>query len=193
MRGNAYAEADAVDTVVARLRANTEKVALFRRGLRGEHGNRRAAARRGDRRIRTPFIAMNSPFDRYQAGDDSALNAKQRRGMELFDEVGCDRCHEGAMFSDSSCMRKACPNTHCCGAGRGRAAIPVPHPDSAQCRPDGAVHAQRHTRDSQRRAALLRQRPIGESERVDSRDDGGRRTGWPGCREVPARRRHERE
>jgi cytochrome c peroxidase len=46
------------------------------------------------------LIAMNSPFDRFRAGETAALNARQQRGMELFDRVGCDRCHEGVMFSD---------------------------------------------------------------------------------------------
>lgn len=100
MRGDAYAEADAVDTVVARLRANAEYVALFR-GVFGattviderQLGEAIAAFERS-------LVAMNSPFDRYRAGDSSALTAQQLRGMEVFDDVGCDRCHEGPMFSD---------------------------------------------------------------------------------------------
>jgi cytochrome c peroxidase len=43
---------------------------------------------------------MNSPFDRYRSGDSTALTAQQRRGMEAFDDAGCDRCHDGPMFSD---------------------------------------------------------------------------------------------
>jgi cytochrome c peroxidase len=43
---------------------------------------------------------MDSPFDRFRAGDRNALTSQQRRGFETFDEVGCDRCHRGAMFSD---------------------------------------------------------------------------------------------
>ena len=46
------------------------------------------------------LIAMNSPFDRFRAGEFDALTDQQRRGMETFDDVGCDRCHEGPMFSD---------------------------------------------------------------------------------------------
>ena len=28
------------------------------------------------------------------------MNAQQQRGMEEFDDAGCDRCHDGPMFSD---------------------------------------------------------------------------------------------
>jgi cytochrome c peroxidase len=45
---------------------------------------------------------MNSPFDRFRAGDVNALTAQQQRGMEAFDRAGCDRCHDGPMFSDFS-------------------------------------------------------------------------------------------
>jgi cytochrome c peroxidase len=46
------------------------------------------------------LVAMDSPFDRFRAGDTQALTPQQRRGFETFDEVGCDRCHRGTMFSD---------------------------------------------------------------------------------------------
>ena len=43
---------------------------------------------------------MNSPFDRFQAGDRSALTAEQQRGRQVFERAGCDECHDGPMFSD---------------------------------------------------------------------------------------------
>ena len=43
---------------------------------------------------------MNSPFDRFRAGETDALTAQQQRGLEAFDDAGCDRCHEGIMLSD---------------------------------------------------------------------------------------------
>ena len=42
----------------------------------------------------------NSPFDRYQAGDEGALNPQQRRGLQAFQDAGCQTCHSGPMFSD---------------------------------------------------------------------------------------------
>ena len=43
---------------------------------------------------------MNSPFDRFRAGNSTALTAQQQRGLREFDDAGCDRCHRGLMFSD---------------------------------------------------------------------------------------------
>ncbi len=50
------------------------------------------------------LISGNSPYDRYQRGDATALSAPARRGMELFfsDRVGCARCHSGFAFTDAA-------------------------------------------------------------------------------------------
>lgn len=45
------------------------------------------------------LITPNSPYDRYVHGEKMALNAQQQRGMQLFAEVGCGSCHQGATFS----------------------------------------------------------------------------------------------
>lgn len=47
------------------------------------------------------IVSYRSPFDRYQAGDPLALDAAQRRGMELFfGAAECFHCHVGRDFSD---------------------------------------------------------------------------------------------
>ncbi|HKO56253.1 MAG TPA: cytochrome c peroxidase [Thermoanaerobaculia bacterium] len=49
------------------------------------------------RRLTTP----NSPFDRYAAGDKSALTDAQKRGLELFlGKADCTLCHRGPNFED---------------------------------------------------------------------------------------------
>jgi len=100
MRGDAYPEAVAVDSVVTRLRAIPEYVALFESAFGAgttigpeQLGSAIAAFERS-------LVAMNSPLDRYRAGDRAALTEQQLRGLEEFDDAGCDRCHEGPMFSD---------------------------------------------------------------------------------------------
>jgi cytochrome c peroxidase len=100
MRGHAYPEAEAVDTVVARITKVPEYVALFQEAF--GPGTRVDGPRIGDAiaAFERSLVAMNSPFDRFRAGDFDALTAQQRRGLETFDEVGCDRCHDGPMFSD---------------------------------------------------------------------------------------------
>ena len=100
MRGHAYSEAEAVNTVVARIRSIPEYTALFQQAFGPD--TTADGPRIGDAiaAFERSLVAMNSPFDRFRAGDFDALTAQQRRGMETFDEVGCDRCHDGPMFSD---------------------------------------------------------------------------------------------
>ncbi len=100
LRGHAYPEAAAVDTVVARIRTIPEYVALFQEAF--GPGSTVDGRRIGDAlaAFERSLVAMNSPFDRFRAGDVAALTAQQQRGLETFDDVGCDRCHDGPMFSD---------------------------------------------------------------------------------------------
>lgn len=41
------------------------------------------------------LITPNAPFDRYLAGDKTALTVSQIRGMKLFESTGCTECHSG--------------------------------------------------------------------------------------------------
>jgi len=45
------------------------------------------------------LLARNSPFDRYIAGDKSALSANAQRGIQAFTDAGCLACHFGANFA----------------------------------------------------------------------------------------------
>jgi cytochrome c peroxidase len=100
MRGRAYPETAALDTVEARLQAIPEYVTLFERAF--GPGAPVTSPRIGQAiaAFERTLVAMNSPFDRFRAGDASALTAQQQRGMAEFDSAGCDRCHDGVMFSD---------------------------------------------------------------------------------------------
>jgi cytochrome c peroxidase len=42
----------------------------------------------------------DSPFDRFAAGDSSAMSDAAKRGYETFKSMGCVTCHAGPMFSD---------------------------------------------------------------------------------------------
>jgi len=47
------------------------------------------------------ILSGNAPFDRFQAGDSTALSAAAQRGLELFrDKAKCANCHDGANFTD---------------------------------------------------------------------------------------------
>jgi cytochrome c peroxidase len=46
--------------------------------------------------------SQNSSFDKYAAGDHSALDAAAKRGLHLFiGKGGCEACHSGPIFSDN--------------------------------------------------------------------------------------------
>ncbi|MCB1234269.1 MAG: c-type cytochrome [Verrucomicrobiae bacterium] len=47
------------------------------------------------------FTFLDSPWDRYLAGDDSALNPRQLQGAELFyGKAKCFECHSGRLMTD---------------------------------------------------------------------------------------------
>ncbi len=50
-------------------------------------------------------LSGNSPYDRYKAGDQSAMTPAQIRGMDVFfKKAECDSCHLGFNFTDNSYM-----------------------------------------------------------------------------------------
>lgn len=47
------------------------------------------------------LVTRNSAYDRFVAGDDDALTAEQKKGLEIFHTKGrCASCHVGPMLSD---------------------------------------------------------------------------------------------
>jgi cytochrome c peroxidase len=80
--------------VVAKLGANasySEAIrAIYTDGVSPE--NVRDAIATFERSLKTP----NSRFDRFLEGDTTALDATERQGYELFGEIGCITCHQGA-------------------------------------------------------------------------------------------------
>ena len=45
------------------------------------------------------LMTPNSPFDRYIKGDDKAISAQAKTGMQLFNDTGCLACHFGVNFA----------------------------------------------------------------------------------------------
>jgi cytochrome c peroxidase len=157
MRGTAYPEAVAVDSVMARLRAIPEYVTLFKEAFGAgttigpqQYGQAIAAFQRS-------LVAINSPFDKYRAGDLTALTPQQARGLEAFDDAGCDRCHEGVMLSDYEVHASA---------------IPFPDTIAPERRAHRALHAQRNARDPPGGAPLLRRGSFQKPQRGRSRRQG---------------------
>lgn len=46
------------------------------------------------------LVDGNSPYDLWIQGDDTALSESALAGMELFEEIGCNGCHSGHLFTD---------------------------------------------------------------------------------------------
>ncbi len=111
MRGDAYPIEEAVDSVVARLRSIPEYEMLFRTAFPARADSVDAGhlvstidsvstARALAQFIRS-LDGSNAPYDRFVAGDESALSDSQKRGLETFyGKAGCAECHSGPMFSD---------------------------------------------------------------------------------------------
>ncbi|MBA3957113.1 MAG: c-type cytochrome [Parachlamydiaceae bacterium] len=45
-------------------------------------------------------LSGNSPYDRYMAGDKTALTAEQIHGIKVFKDAACINCHNGPSFSN---------------------------------------------------------------------------------------------
>ena len=47
------------------------------------------------------IVSGNSPYDRYLAGDKTALTKQQKDGLDFFNKKGeCAECHSGPNFTD---------------------------------------------------------------------------------------------
>lgn len=99
MRGNAYREADAMDTIIARL-TNIEAYQQLFTAAFGDLSITTENIGKAIAAFERTLIANNSPFDRYARGDESALTDLEVNGMLSFVEMGCANCHGGPMFSD---------------------------------------------------------------------------------------------
>ena len=45
------------------------------------------------------ITSQDTPFDRWQSGDESAVGEAAKRGYDVFQRAKCDNCHSGVFFS----------------------------------------------------------------------------------------------
>jgi cytochrome c peroxidase len=100
MRGNAYTEDKAIESVVQRVAANAEYRALFARAFGRGDTVTAVNLSRAIAAFERTLVTANAPFDRYMRGDENAMTPAQVNGMRRFENAGCTGCHNGPMFSD---------------------------------------------------------------------------------------------
>lgn len=89
---------------VARLAANPDHRAAFAAAFGAEAPIDASAVARALAAFERTLITPDAPFDRFLAGDPTALTQQQLRGMAKFEEVGCVVCHAGPGFSRASLL-----------------------------------------------------------------------------------------
>lgn len=92
-----------LEQLVDELAEAPEYVALFKRAFGGGPSAGRVAMALAA--YERTLVAVDSPFDRYLAGEDDAISDFAKEGWEIFQRNGCDRCHSGPLFSDGRYYR----------------------------------------------------------------------------------------
>ncbi len=131
MRGDAYpgaedvAAAAALDSVLARLQEIPAYEALFANAFPeltspGGSAIDSSTYTRAIAAYERELVTRNSPYDRYVNGEDDALTALQKEGLELFfTKARCAGCHSGPMFTNFDFIVKGIPQE-----GEGKDVIP---------------------------------------------------------------------
>jgi cytochrome c peroxidase len=90
-----------MEILVERLVAIPGYAAAFERAYPGEGITERTIAKALANFERT-VVSAESPFDRWRAGNEKAVEESAKRGFKLFTgKAKCDVCHEGANFTDN--------------------------------------------------------------------------------------------
>lgn len=125
MRGEAFAEDEILDEVVARLSAIPEYVSMFEAAF-GDGGVDASKLAKAVAAFERTLVPAPTSFDRYMAGDDRAMTTAQIRGMHGFIAQGCARCHSGPMLSDYKLHRlPVSPGSTDLGDGTGQFRTPT--------------------------------------------------------------------
>jgi cytochrome c peroxidase len=86
--------------IEARLAADTFYVRLFRQAY-GPGRIKMEGVVQALATYQRSLISCRTPFDRWQAGDESALSTEAKRGALLFSgKAGCAQCHVPPLFTD---------------------------------------------------------------------------------------------
>ena len=106
MRGHAYAEGLALDSVVARLRRIPAYEALFQAGFTGPQPISVTTISQAVACFERTLVAPDSPLDQYMRGNTLVLTGQQVQGLQAFVQSGCGNCHSGPMLSNYQLVRR---------------------------------------------------------------------------------------
>jgi len=123
------------DELVKELRGIPEYVRLFQEtfGGRLEEALTFANVKKAIATFERTILSFDSKFDRYAAGDSSALNNSEKRGLQLFRSLKtrCFECHALPNFSDGSFRVIGVPEDEGHAHDVGRAKVPGQGPEGA--------------------------------------------------------------
>jgi cytochrome c peroxidase len=100
MRGNIFTAANALDSVVARLKNIPEYQTLFQTVFSASNSINADNMAKAIASFERSLISINSAYDNYIRGQTTAMTQTQIQGMNAFIQIGCAKCHSGPMFSD---------------------------------------------------------------------------------------------
>jgi cytochrome c peroxidase len=81
------------DQVLAKLQQDTKLVGLFAEAYPDGLNAKNIVSAIAD--FERSLVTVDSPFDRWLQGYESALNDSEMRGYQLFKSYGCSSCHQG--------------------------------------------------------------------------------------------------
>ena len=105
MRGHSYAEKDALEKVLNRLKQINEYQLLFSNAFGTNNAITKENLAKAIATFERTIISNHSRFDEYMRSNQTiiprkTLSQSEVDGMNLFLKSGCSKCHNGPMFSD---------------------------------------------------------------------------------------------
>ncbi len=88
-----------LDDAISRVRRIPGYAAQFKQVFGGENPVTVDNAARAVAAFERTLITPGSAYDRFSAGDQTAMDEQQKRGMKRFNELGCTGCHHPPAFT----------------------------------------------------------------------------------------------
>ena len=100
MRGSHFEKEEILVTVIQRLKNISEYVVLFNDAFKEPEATNSSNLAKAIGAFERTLVTTETRFDKYMRGDKDAISLSEKDGFEMFNKVGCGKCHNGPMFSD---------------------------------------------------------------------------------------------